>query len=64
VAELIEVTVEWYRWFECGRAVRVSPQFVLRLIVALRLSQHEGSTLFWLAIPEMYLAARGSTTAR
>jgi hypothetical protein len=33
VAELIGVTVDWYRWFECGRPVRVSPQFVSRLIV-------------------------------
>jgi Helix-turn-helix domain len=58
VAELIGVTVDWYRWFECGRPVRVSPQFVSRLTVALRLNEREELTLFRLAIPEMYLATR------
>src|SRR5580698_6916613 len=38
VAELIGVTVDWYRSFESGRAVRVSPQFIARLAKALCLS--------------------------
>jgi len=63
VAELIEVTVDWYRRFECGRPVRVSPQFVARLIAALKLNEHEGLALFRLAIPEIYLAARCSSTS-
>lgn len=58
VAELIGVTVDWYRWFECGRPVRLSPQCVSRLIAALKLSDREALTLFRLAIPEMYAAVR------
>jgi hypothetical protein len=58
VAEMIGVTVDWYRSFESGRPVRVSPQFVSRLIGALRLSDREALTLYRLAIPEMYFAAR------
>jgi hypothetical protein len=58
VAELIGVTTDWYRWFECGRPVRVSLHFVSRLIAALRLSGYEALALYRLAIPEMYLAAR------
>jgi hypothetical protein len=58
VAELIGVTFDWYRWFEGGRSIRVSPGFVLRLIVALRLSELEALTLYQLSIPEMYLATR------
>lgn len=57
VAELIGVTVDWYRSFESGRAVRVSPQFVSRLISALRLGHREALILFSLAIPEVYAAA-------
>jgi len=64
VAELIGVTVDWYRWFECGRPVRVSPQFVSRLIGALRLSERDGLTLFRLAIPEMYWFVRKDEVAR
>lgn len=58
VAELIGVTMEWYRYFESGRPVRVSPQFVSRLIVSLRLKVDEALTLYRLAIPEIYLVAR------
>jgi hypothetical protein len=57
VAELIGVTVDWYRWFECGRPIRVSPQVVSRLISALRLSEREALALFRLAIPEIYQVA-------
>jgi hypothetical protein len=54
VAELAGVTVDWYRWFECGRSVRVSPRFVSRLIVALRLGEREAMLIYQLAIPEIY----------
>jgi hypothetical protein len=58
VAELIGVTFDWYRWFEGGRSIRVSPRFVSRVVAALRLSTLEALTLYQLAIPEMYLATR------
>ena len=62
VAELIGVTSDWYRWFEGGRQIRVSPRFVLRLIGALRLCEQEALTLYQLAIPEMYIATRRVAT--
>ncbi len=54
VAELVGVTVDWYRSFESGRPVRVSPQFVDRLSRALRLAAAEQFALFRLALPEIY----------
>jgi transcriptional regulator with XRE-family HTH domain len=54
VAELVGVTVDWYRSFESGRAVRVSPRFVARLSKALRLSVADKLALFRLALPEIY----------
>ncbi len=57
VAELIGVTVDWYRSFESGRAVRVSPQFVSRVIRVFNLDNREALQLFSLAIPELYVAA-------
>src|SRR5271155_657330 len=54
VAELIGVTVEWYRYFESGRPVRVSPQFVSRLAKVLRLRPSQEMTLFRLSFLEMY----------
>ena len=54
VAELLGVTVDWYRSFESGRPVRVSPQLVARLSTALRLSAAEQFALFRLALPEIY----------
>ena len=54
VAELVGVSVDWYRSFESGRPVRVSPQFVGRLSRALRLSAAEQFALFRLALPEIY----------
>ncbi len=54
VAELVGVTVDWYRSFESGRAVRVSPQFVDRLSKALRLNANQQFMLFRLALPEIY----------
>ena len=55
VAEIIGVTVDWYRAFESGRPVRVSPQFVSRLAQALRLTPNLELKLFHLAFAEMYL---------
>jgi hypothetical protein len=54
VAEMIGVTVEWYRHFESGRPVRVSPRFVARVARALRLDRTEEMALFRLAFLEMY----------
>jgi hypothetical protein len=54
VAELIGVTVDWYRYFESGRPVRVSPQFVSRLAKALQLQPRQEMTLFRLSFLEMY----------
>jgi hypothetical protein len=54
VAELVGVSVDWYRSFESGRPVRVSPQFIDRLSKALRLTAAEQFALFRLALPEIY----------
>jgi hypothetical protein len=54
VAELVGVSVDWYRSFESGRAVRVSPQFIARLSKALRLGVADQFELFRLALPEIY----------
>jgi hypothetical protein len=61
VAELIGVTFDWYRWFEGGRSIRVSPQLLSRLIATLRLSSRDALALFQLAIPEIYLTTQGAT---
>jgi transcriptional regulator with XRE-family HTH domain len=55
VAELMGVSVGWYRSFESGRAVRVSPQFVARLSNVLRLTAAEQRFIFRLAILELYV---------
>src|ERR1700735_3641634 len=54
VAEIIGVTTDWYRAFESGRPVRVSPQFVSRLANAFRLEPAKKLQLFCLAFAEMY----------
>jgi hypothetical protein len=54
IAELIGVTVDWYRSFESGRPVRVSPQFVSRLARVLQLPPPQEMTLFRLSFLEMY----------
>jgi hypothetical protein len=51
----VGVSVGWYRAFESGRAVRVSPQFVARLSDVLRLTAAEQRFVFRLAIVELYL---------
>jgi hypothetical protein len=59
VAELVGVSVDWYRSFESGRPVRVSPQFVSRLSRALRIPQDQQLTLFRLSLPEIYQLPMG-----
>src|ERR1700688_3648245 len=54
VAEVIGVTTDWYRAFECGRPVRVSPQFVSRLAGAFGLEPTQKLKLFCLAFAELY----------
>jgi len=59
IAELVGVSVDWYRSLESGRPVRVSPQLVARLSRALRLTATQQMTLFRLSVPEMYRLAVG-----
>ncbi len=54
VAELAGVSSDWYRGFESGRQVRVSPQFVARLSRVLKLGDFEQRILYRLALPELY----------
>ena len=61
VAELVGVTVDWYRSFESGRPVRVSPQFLDRLSRVLRLNAARQFALFRLALPEIYHLEIGET---
>jgi hypothetical protein len=56
VAELAGVSSDWYRWFESGRAIRVSVPFLANLCQALRLKPIEQIALFYLAVPELYEA--------
>ncbi len=58
VAELAGVTDVWYRWFESGRDVRVSEQFLERLSRALRLDARDEVTLYRLALAGLYRADR------
>jgi len=56
VAELAGVSVDWYRWFESGRPVRISPRLIARLAAVLQMSASDELTLFRLALPEIYHA--------
>ena len=56
VAELVGVSEDWYRWFESGRPISVSPKFLSRLAGALRLAPFERVTLYLLALPDLYRA--------
>jgi transcriptional regulator with XRE-family HTH domain len=56
VAELAGISAEWYRLFESGRAITVSPQLVERLAHSLGLDAFAESILFRLALPELYRA--------
>jgi transcriptional regulator with XRE-family HTH domain len=54
VAELAGVSEDWYRWFESGRPISVSPKFLARLADVLELSPQDRLTLYRLAIPELF----------
>ncbi len=56
IAELVGVSVDWYRWFESGRPIRVSTTFLANLARALRLTPFEQIHLYYLSLPEMYEA--------
>jgi len=49
VAQLAGVGVTWYTWFEQGRAIQVSADFLERVCRALRLTQAERQHLYALA---------------
>ena len=59
VAELAGVSDYWYRAFESGRPVRVSPQFVARLASVLRLTPAQRIFLVRLSLPEIYRLVSG-----
>lgn len=56
VAELADVSAEWYRLFESGRPITISSRLVGRLSKALALDAFEEALLFRLALPELYQA--------
>src|ERR1700722_10130728 len=56
VAELLGISADWYRWFESGRPVRVSMQFLAGLARVLNMTPNEERRLFHLALPELYQA--------
>jgi transcriptional regulator with XRE-family HTH domain len=56
VAELVGVSDDWYRWFEMGRSVTVSPQFLSRVAKALRLDVFDQVTLYRLSMSGLYSA--------
>lgn len=56
VAELIGTSEDWYRWFESGRPITVSPRFLSKLAGVLRLNALDQVKLYHLAFPELYLA--------
>jgi DNA-binding XRE family transcriptional regulator len=54
VAELIGVSVEWYRRLETGRPGNPSLSFLSQLCVSLRLQPSDKITLYFLALPELF----------
>lgn len=54
VAELVGISLEWYRKFEMACNVRVSPRLLNRLAAVLQLSDKEKIELFSLAMDELY----------
>ena len=58
VAELVGVSEDWYRWFESGRDITVSPKFLARVADALRLHPTDEVALYRLALPDLYRADR------
>ncbi|MBP2653822.1 MAG: transcriptional regulator [Firmicutes bacterium] len=49
VAELIEISVEWYTWLEQGRDIHVSSKVLEKLAIAFNLNPSERKHLFLLA---------------
>jgi hypothetical protein len=62
VAELVGVSEDWYRWFESGRNISVSPRFLARVADALQLGPTDEVALYRLALPELYRADRLACT--
>ena len=60
VAELVGVSSDWYRWFESGRPIRVSFEFVSRVADALLLERGERARLLALALPQVAAAIEPS----
>jgi hypothetical protein len=56
VAEAADVSTEWYRVFESGRPITVSPRLLARLSRVLALDAFDEAMLFRLALPELYRA--------
>lgn len=54
VAELMDVSEDWYRYFESGRPISVSPRFLAKLSDVLQLEQQDTVMLYRLATPELY----------
>lgn len=52
VADLAEISVEWYTMLETARHIRVSPRLLDRLAAVLRLNDREKLELFSLAMDE------------
>ena len=60
VAELVGVSEDWYRWFESGRPISVSPKFLARVAEALQMTPFDQVALYRLAFPELYRADRAA----
>jgi transcriptional regulator with XRE-family HTH domain len=60
VAELAGVSEDWYRWFESGRPISVSPKFLARLVRVLKLNPYDELTLYHLAMADLYRAERNA----
>ncbi|MBV8149300.1 MAG: helix-turn-helix domain-containing protein [Candidatus Eremiobacteraeota bacterium] len=57
VAELMDVSEDWYRWFESGRPISVSSKFLARLGQVLKLDAADRVMLYRLSLPDLYRAA-------
>jgi transcriptional regulator with XRE-family HTH domain len=58
VAELIGVSDDWYRWYESGRDITVSPKFLSRLADVMQFNAFDRLTLYRLSLPELYRAEK------
>lgn len=55
------VSDDWYRWFESGRPITVSPKFLSRLSGVLHLRPEDQVTLYHLALPDLHRADATAT---